>query len=346
MQHAAHSIPTESFFVANERIMAAICSGQLTTDHVFGVSAFHAPAKDSPTLVQSTRLLLSVDGTFVEAIDLEQGGAIVHRAFVDGSMAVKVTWRGAGVEVEDIYFIPPGFDAVIQRSRIRNTSNQPVRLKIYGILYPQLGSPVPHKKGICQQGHYDHDHGCVVIEDTKQNMLAFAFDAMPSEFQVGEVCGSTDVYYDLEDDALSGNASVKRVTPNAALALDAGRLPPNQERVVQLCLGHASDSASALHLIERFRRESDLLWQAHENNGRTVIQRAEPALPRAGHEFGSHLDEVTRRSVLVLRSILRPDGAPMGGIHCYQNVGQVRNGSYILSVLDQLGFHQGDTRRV
>jgi hypothetical protein len=42
---------------------------------------------------------------------------------------------------------------------------------------------------------------------------------------------------------------------------------------------------------------------------------------------------------LVLRSILRPDGAPMGGIHCYQNVGQVRNGSYILNVLDELGFH-------
>jgi hypothetical protein len=340
MQKVAHSIPSESFFVANERIMAAICGGQLTTDHVLGVSAFHAPAKDSPTLVQSTRLLLSVDGTFVEAIDLEQGGAIVDRSFVDGSMTVKVTWRGAGVEVEDVYFIPPGFDAVIQRSRIRNTLTRPVRLKIYGILYPQLGSPVPHKKGICQQGHYDADHGCVVIEDTKQNVLAFAFDTMPSEFQLGEVCGSTDVYYDLEDDALSGNTSVKRVTPNAALALDAGSLSPNQERMIEVCLGHASDVASALRLVEQFRRESSTLWRAHEAYGRSVLQLAEPALPSVGHEFGPQLDEVTRRSVLVLRSILRPDGAPMGGIHCYQNVGQVRNGSYILSVLDQLGFHQ------
>jgi hypothetical protein len=48
-------IPTESFYVANERIMAAVCGGQLTTDHVMGLSAFHAPAKDSATLIQSTR---------------------------------------------------------------------------------------------------------------------------------------------------------------------------------------------------------------------------------------------------------------------------------------------------
>lgn len=332
-------VPTESFFVANERVMAAVCGGQLTVDHVMGVSAFHAPAKDSPTLIQSTRLLLSVDGDFAEAVDLEEGGAIIERRFIDGSQAVRVIWRGAGLEVEDVYFIPPELDAVIQRSSIRNISANPHRLKIYGILYPQLGSPVPHKKGICQEGRYVRDHACVLIEDTKKNVLAFGFGEMPTEFQLGEVCGITDVYYDLEDDALSGNEMVRRVTPNTALAIDAGSLPAGETRVVELCLGHASDSASAVALIERFRRESPRLWLSHEAHAGAIIRRAEPALPGAGHEFGTRLDDVVRRAVLVLRSILRPDGAPMGGIHCYQNVGQTRNGSYILNVLDQLGFH-------
>ncbi len=332
-------VPTESFFVANERIMAAICGGQLTTDHVLGVSAFHAPAKDSPTLIQSTRLLISVDGNFVEAVDLEGGGAIVERRFIDGSQAVQVTWRGVGLEIEDVYFIPPELDAVIQRSRIRNISANPQRLKIYGILYPQLGSPVPHKKGICQEGWYDRKHACVLIEDAKKNVLAFGFGEIPTEFQLGEVCGITDVYYDLEDDTLSGNELVRKVTPNAALAIDVGSLAAGETRVVELCLGHASDSASAVALIERFRSESSQLWLSHEAHGQAVMRRAESALPSTGHEFGSRLDDVARRAVLVLRSILRPDGAPMGGIHCYQNVGQVRNGSYILSVLDQLGFH-------
>lgn len=332
-------IPTESFFVANERIMAAICGGQLTTDHVFGVSAFHAPAKDSPTLIQSTRLLLTVDGNFIEAVDLEEGGALIERRFIDGTQAVKVTWQGAGLEIEDVYFIPPEMDAVIQRSSIRNISTDPRQVKIYGILYPQLGSPVPHKKGICQEARYDRDHACVLIEDAKKNVLAFGFGETPTEFQLGEVCGNTDVYYDLEDDSLSGNEVVRKVTPNAALAIDAGSLAAGQARVVELCLGHASDSAAATALIERFRSESSQLWMSHEAHGQAVMQRAESGLPRAGHEFGPRLDDVVKRAVLVSRSILRPDGAPMGGVHCYQNVGQVRNGSYILSVLDQLGFH-------
>ena len=340
MSSPARSIPTESFFVANERIMAAICGGQLVTDHVMGVSAFHAPAKDSPTLVQSTRLLLSVDGVYAEAYDADKGGAIIERKFIEGSNAVHIAWTGAGIEVRDVYYIPPGLDAVIQRTTIANVSDRPRQVKVFGILYPQLGSPVPHKKGICQDGRYEAERGCVIVEDTKQNVLAFGFDRMPAEFQLGEVCGDTDVYYDLEDQVLSGNTAVHRVTPNAALALAGESLAPGATRTFSLCLAYGGSAAAAGEAIDRFRREGARLWDLHEAHGRAVLSRAAPNLPHAPFPFGRRLDDVMARAGLVLRSILRPDGAPMGGIHCYQNVGQVRNGTYILSVLDQLGFHE------
>lgn len=334
----ARAIPTESFFVANERIMAAVCGGQLTTDHVLGLSAFHAPAKDSHTLIQSTRLLLVVDGQPVEAFDDDVNGSVVERGFVNDSMAVRVVWRGAGLEVEDTYFIPPTLDVVVQRSRIRNISGQPRRVKLFAILYPQLGSPIPHKKGLGKEACYHRDTGCVLVEDLHQNVLVFGLGETPTEFQVGEVCGRTDVYYDLEDQALSGNERVTMVTPNAALGLDVGTLPTGVERVVEMALGHAPDQPAARSLYRRYLAAGSTLWTEHQAAWARVLTQAQPALPVSAHEFGPRLEPVLRQGVQVLRAILRPDGAPMGGIHCYQNVGQVRNGSYILNVLDELGF--------
>lgn len=340
MPTPANTIPTESFFVANDRIMAAVCGGQLVTDHVMGVSAFHAPAKDSPTLVQSTRLLLSVDGVFAEAYDADEGGAVTERGFLPDSRAVRIAWQREGVAVEDTYFIPPDLDAVVQRVRITNRASRPRTVKVFGIVYPQLGSPVPHKKGICDDGWYDRESGCLVIRDTRGNALGFGFDRMPDEFQLGEVCGGTDVYYDLEDHALSGHDSVRRVTPNAALALAARTLAPGASIELAMVLSHGPDAAAAVNAITRYRAQPDIHWRAHATQCRAIMTKAEPSLPRTLAPFGPRLDEVARRAVLVLRSILRPDGAPMGGIHCYQNVGQVRNGTYILNVLDHLGFHE------
>lgn len=333
-------LPTESFFVANERIMAAVCGGQLTTDHVMGLSAFHAPAKDSHTLIQSTRLLLLVDGRPLEAFDDDEGGRVVERCFVKDSMAVRVVWRGEGVEVEDLYFIPPDLDVVVQRSRIRNLSNTPRRIKLFGILYPQLGSPIPHKKGLGKEARYVREDACVLVEDLHQNALVFGMNETPTEFQVGEVCGATDVYYDLEDQALSGNESVRMVTPNAALGLDLGTLAAGAERVVESALGRGSDSSEALELIRRYRADEAALWTRHQSVWAKALERARPALPADSLDLGPRLEPVLKQGVMVLRSILRPDGSPMGGVHCYQNVGQVRNGSYILNVLDELGFHQ------
>lgn len=335
---AARTIPTESFFVANERIMAAVCGGQLTTDHVMGLSAFHAPAKDSATLIQSTRILLAVDGQTVEAVDDEKDSALVQRGYEPDSLAVRVVWRGAGLEVTERYFIPPQLDVVVQQVRIRNTDAQAHRVKIFAILYPQLGSPIPHKKGLGKEARFANDPGCLVVEDMKQNVLVFGLDQAPAEFQVGEVCGSTDVYYDLEDLALSGHTRVCQATPNAALALKEDVLAPGAERKFEVVLGQAPGQAPALELYRAYRRQQAALWPEHQHYWRAVVEKARPCLP-AGPEVEPRLNDVLPQSVRVLRSILRPDGAPMGGIHCYQNVGQVRNGSYILSVLDELGFH-------
>lgn len=336
---AAAAIPTESFYVANERIMAAVCGGQLTTDHVMGLSSLHAPAKDSATLIQSTRVLLLVDGRPVEAMDDEADSMVKERGFVADTMAVRIRWAGEGLEVEDTYFIPPELDVVVQQCRIRNTSAAARQVRCIGILYPQLGSPIPHKKGIGKEARFHPEEGGVVIEDTKGNALAFGWTEPPLAHQVGEVCGHTDVYYDLEDQALSGNTMIRNAAPNAALEVAIGRLDPGEERTVTLGLGRADDPASALALLRSFRAALPTLWSDHQAWWRTVAERARRVVPHHTG-FGARLDQVTDRAALVLRSILRPDGSPMGGIHCYQNVGQVRNGSYILNVLDALGFHQ------
>jgi hypothetical protein len=335
----ASAIPTESFYVANDRIMAAVCGGQLTTDHVMGLAAFHAPEKDSATLIQSTRTLLFVDGVPAEAMDDEADSAVIERGFVDGTLAVRIRWAREGIEVEDLYFIPPDLDVVVQRIRIRNTSAGPKAVRLVGLLYPQLGSPIPHKKGLCREARFEHEEGFVLVEDLKDNVLVFGFSEAPHTHQVGEVCGHTDVYYDLEDQALSGNDVVCHATPHAALGLDIGSLAPGAEREVTLGLGHGGDAASARALFRRFRAELPAWWPATAARGRAVVARARRVLPAPGTAFGARLDRVAERAALVLRSILRPDGSPMGGIHCYQNVGQVRNGSYILNVLDALGFH-------
>ena len=336
----AAAIPTESFYVANDRIMAAVCGGQLTTDHHFGLSAFHAPWKDSSTLIQSTRVQLLVDGAWAGALEDDAHGTIAERGYEQDTLAVRILWREHGVEVEERWFVPPDTDVVAHQIRVRNVAAAPRPVKFFAILYPQLGSPVPHKKGICKTGLYD-ESGCILIEDLKGNVLVFGMDAVPAEFQVGEVCAPTDVYYDIEDHALSGNASVANATPNAALALDLGDMAPDTGCTITLFLARADSVEDGVVLYRRILQEHASYWNRHAAYCADVLARAHA--PALEGDFGPRLERLIRRSVLVLRSILRPDGSPMGGIHCYQNVGQVRNGSYILSVLDRLGFH-GETR--
>ena len=332
------AIPTESFFIANTRIMATICGGQLTTDHNMGLSAFYAPEKDSASLIQSTRVSLVVDGQLFEPYDSEERSCVVRRGYIEGSMAVRILWQAGDIEVEDTYFIPPGLDVAIQRVRVRNCGKASLDVKLLGVLYPQLGATASNKKGVCKEAIYEGESSCVLVEDQCGGTLLFGFQEPADEHQVGEVCSRTDVYYDLEDLALSGNGKVEGVTPNAALARLWPRLAPGETREIFVCLGQANSKNAALALLRDFRAQHANALDACLRHWQEEMKRA--CIPCLSAKFGPRIDKLVRRAALTLRSTLKDDGSPMGGVMShYQNVGQTRNGSYILLALDSLGFH-------
>jgi len=329
-------IPTESFPLANANILALVLGGQLSTDHLMGVGSFFAPSKECPNLVQGTRLRLISEGAVSECRDDGDDTVILKREFVGDSGAVSMLWSDNDWEVEDIYFIPPSPDVVVQRTRITNRAARRRRLDAVAILYPQLGSEVHHKKGACRRAWWDTAASAVLIEDFKDNVLVFAFRENSTGFQVGEVCGRSDVYYDLEDGALSGHAAVEMVVPNAAMSLTR-ELPAGATWVVETCLGRGSDAESALALLQEFRAQGDALLEQASAHASSILARS-PVTREAG-ELGDRLAAVERRGRLVLSCCLLGNGAPLGGFSCYHNVGQTRNSCYILSALDEMGYH-------
>ncbi len=329
-------VSTESFPIANRNILALVLGGQLTTDHLMGLSSFFAPFKESPNLLQGTRVRLESGGNISECRDGEDESAIRSRGFVDDTGAVRICWGENDLEVEDTYFIPPSLDVVIQRTRVRNAGGTERRVNLTAIIYPQLGSEVHHKKGACREARFDDDSGALVIEDLKGNALTFAFDVHPDAFQVGEVCGLTDVYYDLEDNELSGNGQVSSVVPNGALAVK-WKLGPGEEKTIDICLGCGRGPEAALDLVKSFRTRRQTLWQEMVRDAARVL--AKSPVPQGCRELGERLEAVEKRGRLVLNSCLLGNGAPLGGFSCYHNVGQTRNSCYILLALDQMGYH-------
>jgi hypothetical protein len=302
-----------------------------------GVGSLFAPSKECPNLVQGTRLRMISGGIVSECLDDgDDDTVILERGFVGDTAAVRILWAHNDWEVEDLYFIPPAPDVLVQRTRITNRGAQPRPLDVVAILYPQLGSEVHHKKGACRRAWWDPAASAVLIEDFKDNVLVFAFRDGATRFQVGEVCGRSDVYYDLEDGALSGHAAVEGVVPNAAMSVSR-ELPSGGTWVVESCLGRGSDAVSAVKLVTEFRAGGGaLLEQAADHDG-SVLARSPVANVEA--DFGERLAAVERRGRLVLTSCLLRNGAPLGGFSCYHNVGQTRNSCYILSALDEMGYH-------
>jgi len=166
---ANSKIPTESFPIANRNILALVLGGQLTTDHLMGLGSFFAPGKESPNLLQGTRVRLESDGLVAECRDGVDGTTIRERGFVGDTGAVRICWAEHGLEVDDTYFIPPSPDVVIQRIRVKTVAPIRRRVRLTAIVYPQLGSEVHHKKGVCREARYDENSGALVIEDLKGN---------------------------------------------------------------------------------------------------------------------------------------------------------------------------------
>ncbi len=336
-QSANSLIPTESFAIANPNIMALVLGGQLSTDHLMGIGGFFAPGKESPNLLQGTRVRIVADGKVAECHDNEDASTIVERGFVGDTQAVRILWRQEELEIEDIYFIPASLDVVIQRTRVRNLSERHRRIKLFAIIYPQLGSEVHHKKGACLVTSYDEESGAILIEDLKKNVLAYGFDRLPDEFQAGEVCGRTDVYYDLEDHCLSGNRQVSGVVPNGALGV-RWDLGPHEEKTLDICLGRANSREAARELIGSFKLRQQGLWNDMAAHSANILERS--SRPAGLEGFEERLALIEKRGRLVLNSCLLASGPPLGGFTCYHNVGQTRNSCYILLALDLMGYHE------
>jgi GH15 family glucan-1,4-alpha-glucosidase len=330
-------VPTESFFIANERAMALVQGGQLVTDRIFGVSKFFFPRKDSSTLTQSTRLRLIANEDVIECVDSEERTSIVRRGYVDGVLAVSIEWRAHDLKIEELYFMPLQPDVVVQRVRVTNLSAFPQSLRLYGILYPHLGANAESKKGVCREAYYDTKQGCVVMEDKNGMALTLGFDRMADEFQVGEVCGQTDVYFDLEDNRLSGHARLENVVPNAAVGLDARTLAPGAVFETELCLGAGNSVKEARTSFGQYKKERKKLWKQTEDYWHRVGASASGHLPPLG-EFEAKLAAVEKQSVLVLKSSIISNGQPLGGTTVYQDGAQTRNSCYILLQLAKLGF--------
>ncbi len=329
-------IPTESFPLANANILALVLGGQLSTDHLMGVGSFFAPSKECPNLVQGVRLRLLCEECVSECLDDGDDTVIRERGFLGDSGALRISWAQDDWEVEDLYYVPPSLDVVVQRSRITNMARRARRLDAAAIIYPQLGSEVHHKKGACRRAWWHPEHSAVLIEDFKGHTLVFGFRRPADAFQVGEVCGRSDVYYDLEDEKLSGNPSVSMVVPNAAISTGS-ELAPGASLIIETCLGCGADESSAIGLLRSFREKADGLLGETADHAQAVL--AQSPVPVRAENLGPRLAAVERRGRLVLNACLLSNGAPLGGFSCYHNVGQTRNSCYILSALDEMGYH-------
>lgn len=329
------SCPTESFPVANARILALVQGGQLSTDRVMGYGGFFAPGKESPNLIQGTRVRIICGGDYAECRDGDPS-QILSRGYDAETGAVRIVWAQGDLEVEDTYWIPPSLDMALQSTRVRNAGGCAREINLVAILYPQLGSEVHHKKGVCREARFDPASGAVSVEDLAGNVLVFGLDVRPDGHQIGEVCGRTDVYYDLEDGALSGNQTVQGVVPNAALSVRR-RLDPGEEVTIEICLGRAGDAASASALYRDYLAGREGFREDERASARAILARS--PVPDQTEDFGARLAAIERRGRLVLVSCLLPGGPPLGGFSCYHNVGQTRNSCYILQALDLMGYH-------
>ncbi len=330
-------IPTENFVTSNERIMATINAGQLTTDHNIGISGFFSPDKRSRTLIQSSRFKIFVDGSLHEPYDDETRSVVTDRGYIPGTNIVFDSWKADEVEIQDYYYMPPELDVVIQRVKIRNNSQKEKQIKCLAILYPQLNAVAYYKKGVCKEAYYDMGKSCIVISDMKGNYLFYGLNLHADEYQVGQVCGKTDVYYDIEDGFLDGNLKVSNVVTNAALGTYLGILKPGEEKTLEICLGRAGDKEQALIMLDQFRSSScDLLentksWWCQWMNKSEVIRNI--------HDLNPRIRQIEKMARVVLKSHQDENRVMMCGSIAYQGAIAARNSVFSQIAMDRMGFN-------
>lgn len=336
--YKAKEVPTETFVTANEQIMATVMTGQMTTDRNMGLVGIHSPTKYDRSLISSSRIKLIVDGVFYEPYDSEQKTVITSRGYVDRTNIITATWKAGDIEVADYYFIPPGLDVVIHRVQLKNNGKASIKAKLYAILYPHFGGQADYKKGLCEEAHFDNKTNSIITEDKDGHCIFYGFDRPVHEYQVGQVCGNTDVYYDLEDQQLSGCGLQRNAVVNAALGFDLENIPPGHEIILNLGITIADSEAVARERFTRFQTNGDLFGQTRSYWYNWLNQGS--AFEDTG-EFGRQFTVIDRMSRIMLKTHQSHEGMMIAGSTAgdYQGAIAARNACYSLVALDGLGYH-------
>jgi GH15 family glucan-1,4-alpha-glucosidase len=333
----AKEIPTETFVTANQRIMATIMGGAPTRDRNFGISGLHAPNKYAQTMVTSARVKLYSDGKFHEPYDSFDNSNLTSRGYVENTNAVFANWSSGDFAVEDLYFIPPELDVLIHRFKVTNTGNRSHDLKIFTILFPYIGSGLDYKKGACQQCYYDPENACIITTDSDGNWLGYALAHRPDAWQVGQLCGNTDVYYDLEKGRLSCNSRHDLTVVNSAFEINSGTIEAGQTVEYQLCLTVAQSLEELQARIASFRSDSGL-YQSTLDYWRDWLDKGVDFGDLS--DFGEDARQFVDTSKIMVKTHQNPDGVLMCGSTAsdYQGAVCARNACYSLIGLGKAGY--------
>lgn len=336
--HPSH-IPSDSLVTGNDRIMATVKTGQLTTDRLFGVAGLFAPTKHDRSLVQSSRVSLLVDEQWHAPLDADEQSAIRSRGYEAGTNVIVVRWQAGPIEVEDRYFVPPDVDLLTQRIRVRNTSDQVRQVRLFAVLCPHLGGGAAYRKGVCRRAAYDPRMGSALVEDHQGALLVYAFTPLATAWQVGQVCGPSDVHYDLEDRRLSNVALQQDAVAHLALELDLGALAAGEQREADLVMGRFSDHATAEATLTSFRERAVHALTDVRNAWSRWLAAGEPAIRIPS--FEPRLADLDRTSRIMLKTHQSDRGVIVVGSTAsdYQGAVSARNGCFCLRALDRLGYH-------
>jgi GH15 family glucan-1,4-alpha-glucosidase len=340
----ASQIPSESFVTGNERILATVKTGQVTTDGVFGLAGLFAPGKHDRSLVQSSRAMLLVDGQWRQPVDTEQHSVIQRRGYEAASNIITMTWRAGPLTVRERYFVPPDLDLVIHQVQVQNDSPQPVQAQLVAVLSPHLGGGAAYRKGLCRSAHYDQRAGVAFVQDARGAVLTYGFDRAADHWQVGQVCGPSDVFFDLEDLALSNVSQQRDALVHLALALDAGTLGPGRQWQTELTVGRFQDMAAAHDALARYHaRQAQWLDDTRRWWSQWLAQGIAPLTLR---DLGPRLADLDQTSRIMLKTHQAQTGVIIVGSTAsdYQGAISARNGCYCLRAIDRLGYHDDAAR--
>jgi GH15 family glucan-1,4-alpha-glucosidase len=333
------TIPSTNYVTSNQRIMATIQTAPLTKDCNIGVGGFFSPTKGHSSILNSSRVKLVIDNEIYEPYDDEERSVVTERKYIKDTNIICITWESGGILVKDKYYIPPELDVLVHEITVQNNTASGKSVKLYGFLETLLGAKVDYRKGVCEEAYYDKDSECIIIASPNGDHIVYGFDRTPSEYQIGEVCGKTDVYFDLEDKTLSGNERLERVVANGAIGVDFGVLEPQAMQAIRLCIGRADSAEAAKEQYRAFCAGKDTFLESVKTYWSSWLSKGASIGTVEG--LDERVPDLFARGKVVLKYHQTEEGVLFGGSNAdaYQGAIQARNSCYSQRCLDRLGYH-------